>query len=135
MKKTILSIFLLSLLSIAFIAVPWPSYAGGAQVSIGFNVRVGTPRVWVRQPVWIGPRVHYWRAPVVPLAIVPYYYRIPSVVIVEKTPLYVPPDQTQESYWYYCPESRAYYPYVKSCPGGWLKVVPPTSPPDADPRP
>ncbi len=30
-------------------------------------------------------------------------------------------------FWYYCRESKAYYPYVKNCPGGWHKV--PAQPP------
>jgi hypothetical protein len=35
-----------------------------------------------------------------------------------------------ENYWHYCAESKGYYPYVKECPGGWLKVSPqpPTQP-------
>jgi len=24
--------------------------------------------------------------------------------------------------WYYCPNSNAYYPYVRECPGGWQRV-------------
>jgi len=24
--------------------------------------------------------------------------------------------------WYYCAASRAYYPYIDECPGGWLRV-------------
>ena len=27
-------------------------------------------------------------------------------------------------YWYYCNASKAYYPYVKECPGGWQRVAP-----------
>ena len=27
-------------------------------------------------------------------------------------------------YWYYCPSAGGYYPYVTTCPTGWLKVVP-----------
>lgn len=133
MKKAVLAIILLPLILAAFLVIPWPSYAGGANVSLGFSVRIGTPYAIVRHPHWIGPRVYYWREPV-PVA--PYFYfRIPAVIIVEKGPVYTPPDQPQENYWYYCPESQAYYPEVKSCPGGWLKVVPPKVPPDADPRP
>lgn len=133
MKKIILLAFLLAIFGVSSLACPWPSYAGGAQFSIGFNVRVGTPHVIVRHPPLIGPRVYYWRGPI---AVAPYfYYRIPSVIIVEKAPVYVPSEQTQEKYWYYCPDSQAYYPDVKSCPDGWLKVVPPPFPPDADPRP
>ena len=28
------------------------------------------------------------------------------------------------AYWYYCAESKAYYPYVKHCPAGWQRVAP-----------
>lgn len=37
----------------------------------------------------------------------------------------LPPPPTQ--YWYFCPSSRTYYPYVATCPVGWQKV--PASPP------
>ena len=30
----------------------------------------------------------------------------------------------QQYYWYYCNDSQTYYPYVTSCPSGWVKVVP-----------
>jgi hypothetical protein len=40
-----------------------------------------------------------------------------------------PQQEQQQSYWYYCQESKTYYPYVKQCPGGWLKVVPAPAPP------
>ena len=29
--------------------------------------------------------------------------------------------------WYYCADSKTYYPYVRECPGGWQRV-PPTPP-------
>jgi hypothetical protein len=35
-----------------------------------------------------------------------------------------PPPPPAPSYWYYCPSARAYYPYVRACPDGWLTVVP-----------
>ncbi len=38
------------------------------------------------------------------------------------------PQAEQESYWYYCADFKAYWPYVKECPGGWQKVVPQTAP-------
>jgi hypothetical protein len=36
--------------------------------------------------------------------------------------------QDEEYYWYYCPDAKAYYPYVKECPKGWMKVVPTPAP-------
>ncbi|MCG6965823.1 MAG: hypothetical protein LJE59_04885 [Chromatiaceae bacterium] len=54
----------------------------------------------------------------------PYY--APSTVVVSPPPAttYVQPPAESSSYWYYCESSRGYYPYVKTCPGGWMKVVP-----------
>ena len=57
----------------------------------------------------------------------PYYY--PPVVTVPSSPTYIeqgsrqPPAQSQ-AYWYYCADAKAYYPYVKECPGGWQRVAP-----------
>jgi hypothetical protein len=62
----------------------------------------------------------------------PYYPYYPSY------PVYVPAQPTtyiqqegvqasppaQQGYWYYCADARAYYPYVKECPGGWQRVAP-----------
>jgi len=37
----------------------------------------------------------------------------------------VPAAAAQEpAYWYYCAESKTYYPYVEECPGGWQTVTP-----------
>jgi Protein of unknown function (DUF3300) len=32
--------------------------------------------------------------------------------------------QPPESYWYYCPSARAYYPTAPACPEPWIKVPP-----------
>jgi hypothetical protein len=29
-----------------------------------------------------------------------------------------------QNYWYYCAQAGGYYPYVQSCPAGWMKVLP-----------
>ncbi len=42
---------------------------------------------------------------------------------------YTAPDQQPPEYWYYCQNPQGYYPYVKSCPGGWIPVVPDATPP------
>ena len=59
----------------------------------------------------------------------PYYAPSPPVVVHEQPPIEIPPQQ-QTYYWYFCQNPQGYYPYVQSCPGGWLKVVP-----DANPNP
>jgi hypothetical protein len=50
------------------------------------------------------------------------------MVIREEPTVYVQQEQEEPQYWYYCQESQAYYPYVKDCPGGWMKVVPQVAP-------
>jgi hypothetical protein len=32
--------------------------------------------------------------------------------------------QSPQSYWYYCPSARAYYPTAPTCPEEWIKVAP-----------
>jgi len=71
----------------------------------------------------------------------PYYYpyynpysyppavTAPSEYIEQPTPESSSPTS---DVWYYCPESRAYYPYVKKCPGGWQTV--PAQPPSEPER-
>jgi len=77
-------------------------------------------------------------APFYPWYYPPYYYYPPAVVAAPAAPIaYVERDSShavappQRSYWYYCEASRAYYPYAKECPAGWLRVVPQTTPPSA----
>jgi FKBP-type peptidyl-prolyl cis-trans isomerase FkpA len=39
------------------------------------------------------------------------------------------PQSEQASFWYYCNDTKAYYPYVRQCPSGWRQVVPETTQP------
>ena len=56
------------------------------------------------------------------------YYASPPAVIQQEPQVYSEPEQQQPYYWYFCQNPQGYYPYVKSCPGGWLKVVPNVAP-------
>ncbi len=84
-----------------------------------------------RGSVWIGPG---WWGPPYPYYY-PYYpyYSEPPAVIERQAPAYVQPNdqKPEQSYWYYCTKPQGYYPYIKKCPGGWLKVVP-SAPSDRD---
>jgi hypothetical protein len=53
----------------------------------------------------------------------PVYYPYPAVVVPPSPPVYVERDRP-EDWWYYCDQSKGYYPYVKECPGGWQRVSP-----------
>src|SRR5262245_34587260 len=80
----------------------WPSprfHGSGGHVH-GHGVVVVGPTFW-----W-GP---WWYYPPAPQVIVQ-----PAPVIVEQPPA--------ESYWYYCPSAKAYYPTAPSCPEAWIKV-------------
>jgi hypothetical protein len=67
-------------------------------------------------PIYYPPPVYYAPPPI--------YYPPPAVI-------YAPPPasnvQPETFTYYYCPESKSYYPYVRECPGGWERVpgVPP----------
>lgn len=61
----------------------------------------------------------------------PFYYSPP--VVVEREPQ--PYIQQHQYYWYFCQNPEGYWPYIRECPGGWLQVVPQTTPPGAQPAP
>jgi len=100
----------------------------GTMVSSSALAWHGGPRVHfgvaVGGPLWWGPGYYP-----------PYYYPpyYPPVVVMPPSspPTYVEqgsdvqatPRPSQSS-WYYCAESKAYYPYVKECPGEWQRVAP-----------
>jgi len=77
--------------------------------------------------VW--PAGAWWGTPY------PYYYPYDTTrtVVIQQSPTeYIQQDAGPEEpyYWYYCQKSQAYYPYVKQCPGGWMRVVPSPGPAD-----
>lgn len=88
---------------------------------VGFYV--GTP--WVGSPYWHHP---YAYAPYSPYYSYwghdPYYQ--PPVVIREEPMVYIEPPQPAPppQYWYYCEESKTYYPYVQTCATPWVRVLP-----------
>lgn len=83
-----------------------------------FRLYLGAPLLWSS---------HWYR---------PHYYpSYPRTVVIQRQPeVYVQrevaavPSGTQQDYWYYCPDSRTYYPYAQTCPSPWLQVVPQTAP-------
>lgn len=88
----------------------------------GGHARVG---VFIGAPLFYSP----WYYPAYPA---PYYYppvaypAYPSgpTTYVEQAQPEAAPAPRPDNYWYYCPEAKAYYPYVKQCAGGWQKVSP-----------
>jgi hypothetical protein len=60
----------------------------------------------------------------------PYYYPAPAAAVEEEPQVYSQPEEQESDYWYYCQDPQGYYPYVQSCPGGWMKVVPQPAAPE-----
>jgi hypothetical protein len=89
-------------------------------VGIGFGFGGYWPAYWGWPGYW-GPPYPYYA---------PYYYHPPVVTSAPTT--YIeradevrePATAARRDWWYLCPETKTYYPYVKECPGGWQKVAP-----------
>jgi len=52
----------------------------------------------------------------------------PTVYIQRETPVAPSAQPATTNYWYYCRNPEGYYPYVKTCPEGWLQVAPQPAP-------
>jgi hypothetical protein len=67
-------------------------------------------------PVAVAPPATYVEQPQVQSQPVP-----PPALLPREAPQAAPQPGNM---WYFCNESKAYYPYVKSCPAGWQQVTP-----------
>jgi hypothetical protein len=106
------------------VMAPWTGHAGRAHVFVGGSFWAGPPPYWGPPP--FGPR-YYYGGPVVVERWVPCG---PPAVVHQPPPAYAQRDEEAPEYWYYCENPRGYYPYIKRCPEGWMRVVPETVPPD-----
>ncbi len=96
-------------------ALAWGRHGPRVAVSVGFGVPFAAFPYYYPYPPYYSPYS-------------PPYYAAPVVVQQQPTVYVEQPAQTQPQqptgYWYYCSDPRAYYPYVKDCPGGWQRVAP-----------
>jgi len=77
----------------------------------GHGAIVVGPSFWW-DPWWYYPPPYY--AP---------YYVYPQPVV-QEPPVYVERPSPPQSYWYYCPSAKAYYPTAPTCREAWIKVPP-----------
>jgi hypothetical protein len=96
---------------------------GGSRVS--FGLFVGAPFFPYYAAPYYYPSYYY-----PPYYYPPYYYYPPAVAGPVYSPAYVEQGAAQttpaqqENWWYYCADAKSYYPYVRECPGGWVRVSP-----------
>ena len=130
MKKTAT----VACLSVALLlAAVVPSYAWSGH---SHHFRSAGARVFVGVgPVWWGPPYPYWYYPPAPIVYAPPpVVYTPPPIVVQEPPVYVqqhvapapppPPAASSESFWYFCPGAKAYYPNVQSCNEPWVRVAP-----------
>ena len=91
-------------------------YGHGGHWHGGVGVYLGVPLYspWYYPPAYYAPPYPYYYPPSVDSS--------PPAFVEQQAPAVEPAPQT--NYWYYCGDSKAYYPYVKECPGGWQRVAP-----------
>ena len=81
---------------------------------------------WGAGAVFIGASYYAW--PYYPSYYAhPYYYPAPAYYppAYDAGPVeYIEQPQGAVGDWFYCAGSRAYYPQVQECPGGWQRVAP-----------
>lgn len=86
--------------------------AGSASAhGVRFGFHFGAP-LWYPAPYYYPPPVYYYPPPVA---------AAPAPVYIEQGRTPAPPS---EHYWYFCPDSKTYYPYVQNCASAWQRVSP-----------
>ena len=93
------------LAAILLVAASASAHAHGVRFGFGFTIPLFPPAYYYPAPAY------YYPAPV---------YAVPAPVYVERPQVQAAP----EHYWYYCPDSKTYYPYVKQCASAWQRVLP-----------
>jgi hypothetical protein len=96
----------------------------GARIGLGVGIGLGLLGLayYAAAPHYVSPPTYYY--PPTPYYYPPVVQYAPPTYIEQPAPQAGPAQQSQASWWYYCADARAYYPYVKECPGGWQRVSP-----------
>jgi hypothetical protein len=105
--------------ALALAAIAFDTEAGGRRGGGSARASSGAHRHHFHSRVFIGGGFYAWPRS---------YYSGPGYYY--PGGYYYPPvaPLTEPQYWYYCPESAAYYPYVQDCAGGWEPVIPSAGP-------
>lgn len=85
------------------------------------GLALGGPAFWYGYPGYYAPYSSYYGPYVSSRRITPTVVYVEKGELVAVAPAAPAP---QQNWWYYCADAKAYYPYVKECPGGWQRVAP-----------
>jgi len=96
------------------------------------GIGVGLPVYWGPRWYYPYPAYPYYAPYYYPYSYPPAYYPSsgPTTYIEQGGGQAAPQQQAPEHWWYYCADAKAYYPYVRECPGGWQRVSPQPPPPN-----
>lgn len=106
-------------------------FAGHAGPRMGYGIRGGWGGGWGRHGGYAGGWGWGWDWG--PEFFDPYWYGYPwygsaydlDPAYATADPIVVAPSAAPPPmYWYYCPDSGAYYPYVQHCASAWRRVTP-----------
>ncbi|HEY6241517.1 MAG TPA: hypothetical protein VIW78_11875 [Burkholderiales bacterium] len=92
-------------------------YYGHGYPYYGYSIALGFPFYW---PGYYSGYYPYYPYAYPESAVAPY------AGYIEQGAPQAAPAQSQAD-WFYCADSKAYYPYVRECPAGWRRV--PSTPP------
>lgn len=120
MKKT--TLVLVALMSAALASESALAHGGRGRIQFGlhFGVPIYGPPFY--HPSW---PYYYSYHPYHPYFPPPVQYVVPPQqpqIWIERDSF--APASPVPGFWYFCAESRAYYPSVGECPGGWQRVSP-----------
>ena len=125
LKRTIpmLLLMLLGAAGSSSALAQWHGGHGGGHIRFGINFGFPLygPGYYVPPPYYYPP---YYYPPAAPYYYPPVAPQEPQSYIEQGSSQASPAAPRSESFWYYCAESKSYYPYVKECPGGWQAVSP-----------
>lgn len=123
---------LLLIAAVVAVTASGASFAHGGYRGGGWHhgARVG---VFIGAPVFAyGYGYGYGYRPYYPYYYPPAYYpyAVPPPIVVQPAapPVYIERSDAAapgtSDYWYYCPDTRSYYPYVGTCASPWQRVAP-----------
>lgn len=123
----VVAVFLMLLLGVAASTPAMAQRFGHGHGGVRFGISLGVPLYgWGYYPPYYAYPAYAYPAPA--YAYPAPVYQPPVTGYIEQGYAQAAPAPAQpQGEWFYCAESKSYYPYVRECPAGWQRV--PAQPP------